>query len=279
MAESGSTDMHRLFDLFEDAPFGVQVLGLLQGGFTIWMLVDAYRRQVEYFWYWVILFFQPIGAWAYFFAFKFRTSRLFGRRMAVSWERKQSLDELRHRVERTPTLANHFALAERLIEKRSYAEAIPHLEAVLAFEPEYCPALHALAECRVATGVADQAIAPLQKLIQRDQRWSNYLAWRTLITVHQTRKQPADALAACRELHKRQPTLETKCLLAEHLLDSGAHAEAVQLLDVALEDYHYAPWNMRMRNWRWARQARRLMAEAAKAEQRRPNTSDHQPSA
>ena len=37
-----------------------QAVYLLQLGFTIWMMVDAYRHGVEQFWYWIILFFQPI---------------------------------------------------------------------------------------------------------------------------------------------------------------------------------------------------------------------------
>jgi hypothetical protein len=254
--------MHIFWDLFGDAPLVVKGISLLQLAFTIWMLVDAYQRHVEPFWFWVILLFQPLGAWIYFFAVKFRTLRPPGRRLAFSWERKQSLDELRYRVERGPTVANRLALAERLMEKGVHADAIPHLEAVLAIEPDYCAVLHALAECRLATGAAEQAVAPLQKLIDRDHRWEHYRAWRTLIDVHLARGQPADALKACRAFEKGLPTLENKCLLAEHLLDNGIPAEAVQLLDQALEDYHFAPWSARWRNWRWAREARRLLAEA-----------------
>jgi hypothetical protein len=228
------------------------------------MMVDAYQRRVEPFWYWIILLFQPIGAWGYFFAVKFRTLRFSGLRTGISWERKLSLDELRYRVERTPTVANRLAMAERLMEKGEHAEAIPYLQAVLAIEPDYCGVLHALAECRLATGAAGEAIAPLEKLIERDYRWAHYRAWRTLVDAHMARGQPADALKACREYAKRLPTLENKCLLAEHLLGNGIPAEAMQVLDHALEDHHFAPWNTRWRNRRWARDAHRLLAEADK---------------
>src|SRR5205085_12567545 len=101
----------------------------------------------------------------------------------------------------------------------------------LAIEPDYCAGLYALAVCRLATGAAEQAVAPLEKLIHRDSRWANYRAWPTLVDVQLARGRPADALAACRGLEKRLPTLENKCLLAEHLLDNGIPSEAVQLLD------------------------------------------------
>jgi hypothetical protein len=263
--------MHIFRELFVDAPHGAQVLSLLQLAFTVWMLVDAYHRRVESFWYWVIFFLQPVGAWVYFFAVKFRTLRVSGWRPALSGERKRSLDELRYCVERAPTVANRFALAERLMEKGSPGEAIPLLEAVLAIEPDYCAVLHALAGCRLATNDPEQAVLPLEKLLHRDPCWGNYRAWRTLIDVHLARGQAAEALAACREFVKRLPTLENKCLLAEHLLNNERPSEAVQLLEEALEDHHYAPWGARWHNRRWARDARWLLAEAEKGETRKEN--------
>jgi hypothetical protein len=264
--------MHLVRELFVGAPHTAQVLGMVQLAFTVWMMVDAYQRRVETFWYWVIFFFQPVGAWVYFFAVKLRTLRLPGLRTGISWQRKLSLDELRYRVERTPTLANRFALAERLMEKGAHAEAIPQLEAVLAIEPDYCAALHALAACQLATGAAEQAVAPLQRLMQRDHRWANYRAWRTLIDVHLARGHPADALTACRGLAKHLPTLETQCQLAGHLLDNGRPGEVVPLLDQALEDHYFAPWGVRWRDWRWAREARRLLAEAERDEKKKKDT-------
>ena len=46
------------------------VLAMLQGAFTIWMLVDTRQRGQDHIWFWVILWFQPLGPWAYFFAVK-----------------------------------------------------------------------------------------------------------------------------------------------------------------------------------------------------------------
>ena len=43
------------------------LLSTLQMAFMVWMIVDAYRRPAERFWFWVIFLFQPIGPWAYFF--------------------------------------------------------------------------------------------------------------------------------------------------------------------------------------------------------------------
>jgi hypothetical protein len=47
------------------------------------------------------------------------------------------------------------------------------LEAVLAIEPGYCAARHARAERRLATGAAEQAVAPPERLTRRGPRWAD----------------------------------------------------------------------------------------------------------
>jgi hypothetical protein len=102
----------------------------------------------------------------------------------------------------------------------------------------------------------------LRKLLDRDYRWGYYRAWRTLIDAQVACQKPDEALKACRELAKMLPTLENKCLLAEHLMDNNLKPEAIEVLDQALEDNDYLPWNKRLKNWSWARHARRLLQEA-----------------
>ena len=44
-----------------------EFLALPQLAFTVWMLVDCYRRGADSFWFWVIFLLWPVGPWAYFF--------------------------------------------------------------------------------------------------------------------------------------------------------------------------------------------------------------------
>jgi hypothetical protein len=251
--------------IFWDILFGLPPWVLaLQAALTIWMLVDAYQRRAEQFWLWIILIFQPIGAWAYFVAVKLPTLRITRRvgSMKPVWQPKLSLEELRYRVERAPTVVNRLALAERLMEKKLHAEAIPHLETILQMEETYCQAMHDLAVCHLECNHPEQALPMLQRLMHRDPRWSDYRAWHTLIAVHDSLDKPAEALQTCRDLEKRVPTWENKCALAERLLDNGHRNEAAQLLIQTLEDHRFAPLQKRIRNWSWARHAQKLLVEA-----------------
>lgn len=122
---------------------------LLQGGLTLWMLVDAHRRGAETYWWFVILIFQPLGPWLYFFIVKAGDFQGF---KGWSWQRRPSLDELRYQASHAPTLASHLALAERLVEARQHVEAVTHLESALAREPEHCQVLYLLAVCHTEQG-------------------------------------------------------------------------------------------------------------------------------
>jgi hypothetical protein len=237
-----------------------QALYLLQGAFTLWMLIDAFRRGEGY-WPWIILFVPVLGPWGYFFVVML--PRWTGGRSwsLPSFRRGPSLDELRFRTEQSPTLANHLDLAERLVQREAHAEAVPHLDEVLAREPDHCRALFLLATCHAERGQRDKAIACLEQIVACERYWSNYAAWYVLIELRGEAGDTNGAADSCRELTRLSPILRHQCLLAECLLVADQPGEARQVLDAALREHQYAPTNVRWRNWRWASQARRLLRE------------------
>jgi hypothetical protein len=235
-------------------------LYLAQAAFTIWMLVDAYRRQADYYWFFIILFMPVLGAWAYFFVVKFGDYQRL--RDLPLFQRKTPLAELRYRAEQVPTLANRLSLAQRLVELHEHAEAVPHLEAVLKQEPTLSPALFALAKCHEEQERPEEAVALLEKILAKDGGWSNYAAWHLLIEVQAESGAGEKALATCRELARIAPTLQHRCLLGERLLAEGKNDEAAQLLQQSLEEHQFAPAYIRRRNYRWAGEARRLQRQA-----------------
>jgi hypothetical protein len=241
--------------------YEVPYLYAIQAGMTIWMVLDAHKRGVDQYWYWLILMFQPIGAWAYFFMYKVRDFRG-GKVGAGAWfQRRASLQELRYRVDRAPTMVHRLELAERLIESDVAVEAVPHLQAVLAHEPEHCEALYALATCHRRQGQAEQAVPLLQRLLKKHPGWSHYSGWHALIDARVEAGDAAGAVTSCRDLLKAVPTLENKCRLAEHLSAAGQKDEARQVLNKGLEDYAYMDGRFRRRDRRWAREAKQLLKQ------------------
>ena len=80
--------------------------------------------------------------------------------------------------------------------KGKQAEALPILEAVLTTDQIHCQAMHDLALCHLACASPERAVEMLERLMQRDYRWSYYRAWRTMI----------DAQTACAKPISVMPT-------------------------------------------------------------------------
>ncbi len=234
------------------------VLSLFQAVLTVWMLVDAGRRRVEYYWFWLIIAFQPLGAWAYFFLYKLPDFRA-GSGRGWSFSRSRvSLDELRYKADHMATLVNRLALALRLIEDGAYGEALPYLEAARKSEPDHSQILYCMALCQARLNRPEEAQPLLERLLARDPRWSNYGAWYLLIEVCRQRSDQSGTLPSCRELLRLAPILRHECLLAEHLLDQGQVLEVRELLERSLRDHDFSPGPIRRRNHRWASAARHL---------------------
>ncbi len=237
-----------------DHPF----LWYAQAGFTVWMLIDAYRRQTEYYWLWVILFFQPIGAWAYFLLVKRHDFGSIGG-VSLLGPRRPSLDELRYRAEQTPTLTTRLELAEALIERGRHVEAMPYLEAALKVESDHCQVLYFLALCWTEQGEPAKALPLLDRIMARDRAWSDYRGWRLLIASRVQTGDGVGALALSRDLARVAPTLQHRCLLAERLMADNLNDEARAMLEESLESHRYAPGHVRRRNRKWASHAKQLL--------------------
>jgi hypothetical protein len=249
--------MDTLYEIFYLYP----LFSLLQTAFMIWMLVDAYRRGAEWFWFLIILMVPGVGAWVYLFAVKLPSGDFRNLNVGGMVRRGPPLDHLRDLVEQTPTLTNHLNLAQRLIDNRNYTEAVPHLEAVLKSEPDHGMALNCLASCYHELQRPAEAIPVLKKLLGRDNTWGNYVGWRLLTDVQGETGDETGALESSRELARLSPTLQNRCLLAGRLLDQGQKIEARTLLERALRDHEYAPGHVRRRNGRWVAEARRLFKQ------------------
>jgi hypothetical protein len=247
---------HHLF-LYELSP-----LYLVQAALTIWMIIDANRRGADGYWFWIILAVQPVGAWAYLFLYKVKDFGGGSGWLGNLFRRRPSIEHLRHQVERSPTAANRLDLGERLVEAGQYDEAVGHLQAMLAREPEHCGALFRLAEARRGLGQPEQAVPLLQKLIVHQPGWGDYTAWRLLVEVCRDAGQADAAVTHGRELARVAPNLQHRCLLAECLLDANPAAAARKVLEQGLDDYHYLSGASRGRDRRWVGRAKQLLAQA-----------------
>jgi len=110
-------------------------------------------------------------------------------------------------------------------------------------------------------GHPEDAVPLLQKLVARHVSWRDYQAWHTLIEVRREAGDLDGALTSCRDLARAAPSLEHKCLLAEHLLITGEKGEAGKVVEQGLEDYRYLSGPSRRRDRRWVGRAKQLLKQ------------------
>lgn len=235
------------------------ILSVFHMAFLAAMVIDAYRRGVEAWWYYFIIFIPFIGALTYFFVIfvpQFNGKFPF-------WERKTPVEELRYRAQSTPTFANDFALGHRLVELGRFDEAIPPLEAARKREPNHAPVCFNLARCFYETNKSAEALPFVQRILDKEPRWEDYSAWRLLIQIQQDLQLDNESLETARQLVKLSPRMEHKVLLAEQLARLDQDGEARLVLENALQEQQYVTGAARRMNRKWVKEARRLLTELA----------------
>ncbi len=230
------------------------MLGLLQMAFTVWMLVDCIRSNVSGYWVWLILWFQPMGSWVYFFTFKIHDRDTAWLR---AWfHRPPSLESLQHKVDENPCADNHLKLAEALLERGEHDRAAELFKQVLHFDDESKPALLGLAMCERAVDRCDQAIELLERLAKRDRSYRGHVAVVELAANYWQSGRKSRAIELLEALVKEHRRFEHITILADRLAEVGERMRATEMLNKALDDYRHSPHFAQRAHRRWAKDAR-----------------------
>ena len=224
--------------------------------FKIWMLVDAIRRREPYFWF-LIIFFIPLGSLVYFFMVKIKDFDLGS--VAKRFRRPPSVDQLRAEYQRSPSLARLLDLADGLTEAGETAEAVKLFDEALARDPNDAVALYGMGRARLDINDHAGAIEVLSKLVEMDRGFREYCAWPLLALALFESGQKQRCLSTLRELFRRSPRLDHAILFAHYLILTDEKREARDLLTAAIDDNRAAPRFIRRQNFRAALRARRML--------------------
>jgi hypothetical protein len=232
------------------------VLVALQTLFTVWMLVDAMRRQVPCYWYMIIM--VPIGAWAYFFAVKINDPG-FQRFKGKLCTRPASLEDLEYLARKTPSVENKLVYAQALYDKNYYSRALETLKEVLEIDSENKKALYGIGRCLLNLSEAKSAVEALEKLVKIDASYSDYGPCYDLAQAYWSTNQHGAALKVFEDLCQQSQRIGHKIEYANYLSKAGKNKLAREVAVEALEDYEHSPAFIRKNNKKWAKAGRRLL--------------------
>jgi hypothetical protein len=141
-------------------------LYLLGTFLTVWMAVDAVRRGRSFYWLWIMILFNPLGAVIYFFAEYLDGSPL------ARWTRQAlpgvTAAELRRAeadVNRLDNAATWLAYATALRARGQHAKAIEAAQKAADRAPANVDAQYELARALVDAKRPAEAIAPLERVV------------------------------------------------------------------------------------------------------------------
>ncbi|MGC4070586.1 MAG: tetratricopeptide repeat protein [Polyangiaceae bacterium] len=214
------------------------VIFYLAAAFKLWMLVDAMRRRVDNYWYFIIAFI-PLGDWAYFIVNKFPELRK--RLGGLRFYRPNSLEALTYAVKTTPSAENRLRLAEGLYDAGLRTEAFEHFEAVLKTYPGDFRALYGAAMTLKALGRLEAALERFEQLLERNPAHDDYVSTLELADTLRQLSRNEEARAELERLVRQSPRVKHYLALAEHLVDMGCIDDARSFLEIALREYESAP--------------------------------------
>ncbi len=234
------------------------LVGLSATVFTLWMLVDAYQRRAESYWYFIIL--MPLGEWAYFLAVKrhdFNWGFLAGFRKPPP----ASLEILKRRLRDSPSDKNRLETGWAHLEANEPEPAAELFQSVLRRDPDDPRALHGLGLARIDLEEPASAVAPLSRLVEREPAYDDYEVWHDLAFAHWESENRLEAIATLRRLVETSPQVKHKVILGGYLGRMGEKGEARTVLEEAIADYDDLPRHLRREARRWLKQAREELAE------------------
>lgn len=242
----------------------IRIAAVLMIGMKIWMLVDAYRRQADTYWLWIIVG-VPGGSLIYFFMVRMRDpdiQRIQGRVLS-SLKRPPSVDTLERRYQDSASVMNRLALAQGLGDAGRWSEAKSHFEGVLEQRPDDSDALYGLGVSEIELGKPERAVDPLKKLIQVAPIYRDYIAYADLADALYQSGKADECVELLRNHVKSNARLPHVVLLARYLAKTGHRDEAKRELKKALDRHQDAPRHVKRDNRSSFREAKKILAEVS----------------
>jgi len=227
--------------------------------FKIWMLVDAGRRGIDKYWYFIILL--PFGDLFYFFTVKIHDYDLKEVKRAFLLERAPPVDQLRRLAEETPSLVNKIALAQGLQRAKNYEEAKAVFAEILKQDDTDKDALYGEGLCLVQLEELDAATKRLKELIELDPAFMDYEPWFDCAFAYWQAGDKEKAVEILKQLVDTSPRLKHKAILGKYLVRAGDKDAARTMLEGAVDDYEHSTGYVKRTSGKWLLEVRTTLRE------------------
>ena len=232
------------------------ILFYLQTLFSIWMLVDAIRRDADRYWWFIVM--VPFGEVAYFVAVVLPDLRR-SRALTRWFTRAPTVAELEQAFEESPSYHNRLRLAQGLFDAGQFAQAGVHFEAALDSAPTDRAALYGFAHCALQVSQDAAAIEALETLVDLDPNYLDSVPAMQLADLYWEAERHDRALEVAERLCRGSQRIGARVLLGGYLVEQSRADEARALLEKGLATYATSPAYIRRRDRQEAQAAKALL--------------------
>lgn len=228
-------------------------------------MIHYFRNRPEGYWFWIILFFGPVGAIIYFFAVVLsdvRGGSIEGRVHAGMSERRRAR-QLAAKVNVGEALPyEFFELGEIQYKQKRFDQAVRNLNQAVKLDPDNKDARYFLGLSLSHIGNYMEGGRHLEQLVMKDPRFKFGEAMHALARCYRDAGESQAAVAAYKRVLAQSHFAEARYNLAELLVKDGKSKEALTELERLIRDAETTelPAYQRRSEKAWVRKAKALMA-------------------
>lgn len=234
----------------------MHILFVLKTAFSIWMLVDAAKRQAPIYWFWIIL--MPFGEVVYFLAVKINDPEIRAVKHSL-FPKRTSLKELRYNLRHNPSVHNKQVLAQALHDRSEFRESMELFREVLSRDEKSKSARYGLARCLIETGNTDEVVRILEAIVDDDFSYEDFFPCADLASLYWQNGKHQEAIDLLLKVAKKNSRVTHAAQLSQYLIETNQSAAARSLLEQALDDYKTSPRWIKSNDRRAAAEARKLL--------------------
>lgn len=227
-------------------------------------ILHFFKYRPEGYWFWIILFFGPLGAVIYFFAVVLSDSPgAVGDKLSATMRERKQVRRLKAKVDSGQALPYDYSeLGEIQFKLKKFEDAVSNLTAAVEKSPENHEARYFLGLALERLGRYEQGGRQLEPIVLKDPKYKFGDALLALARCYHGAGEDQAAIAAYKKVLSQSDFAEARYNLAELLIARGDKDEAKRHLEDLIKEAAIAdlPSYQSRQEKKWVKKAKARLA-------------------
>lgn len=221
-------------------------------------IIHFIRRRPDTYWFWIIIFFGPVGALIYIFLEVVPDAGLL-RHSFEGFPRRKRIRYLEAAVLDNPSAGNYEELADLYLDERNFPRARECYDRAISSRSDLPDPFYRRGIAEIELGDFASALRDLEYVVSRDRKYDSHRAAGLLAHAYANTGQPDKADAMFQQVTEKSTMSEAYYNYASFLASQKRFAEAREWSQRILAKKPTMPAYLRRRERPWFRKANALL--------------------